>query len=242
MKHKKYLMLIVGAIIVFNFNSAYSETSQQKYENFKSRYESNDFKSINQKIPFSSVDATLSQLSDMSKASKKEKDILDLWLKVQREYVSDAMTEANRSQPYLLNILQDKINSEENIYINLYQGKITFGEANKQRKALTLNTNEKIKIATSQYQQTQTQENQRRQRQQQVDSQRQEQCKYLKSNLEAMLAEKNNIFKKMSDGLAGSSGPVESRAANQAMVDENNRRSDQTILQYQSMIAATCGG
>lgn len=242
MKFRKYLIAIFGAIALLHLTAAFSGNAQQKFDDLKFRYESNEFKLINKKLPFVSSDATLSQLSDTSKANKKEKEVLDLWLRIQQTYQHDEMMEASKNQPYLANIYQQKINSEENIFINLYQGKLTFGDANKLRKNLSADILEKIKFATTQNQQFQIKEQQRKQQQQQIDSQRQEQCKYLRNNLEAMLAEKNNIFKQFSEGLTGSAGPVQSRAANQAIVDENNRKRDQTILQYQSMIGESCGG
>jgi hypothetical protein len=245
MKNRKYLIAIATTLSLFcspSLNAETSQTAQQKYETLKNRYESEEFKAINQKMPFKSIDATLAQLSDTSKATKKEKDILDAWLKVQRDYVNDAMLDANKNQPYLTNILQEKINSEENIYIQLYQGKMNYGDANKARKTLSIEVSEKVRNAMNQSQQAQVQEQQRREKQLQLNSQKQEQCNVYKNYLSQLSESKNNGLGNFSAELSVTTGDPSSWAANRAMRDEQVRKRDELIIKYQTLIATTCGG
>lgn len=139
---KKLLVLIFGFIsfcaLAQNINQ---ELNKLRIEN-ESAYNSNEFVLINKKIPFSSRDATLQQLSDTTKPNKQEKIELEKLATFRKRGVEkdDQVFLKYITPPDYLSQLMDLRKNTENVSIpllaDLYGGKITFGEYNRKRKEM----------------------------------------------------------------------------------------------------------
>jgi hypothetical protein len=139
---KKLLVLIFGFIsfcaLAQNINQ---ELNKLRIEN-ESAYNSSEFVLINKKIPFSSRDATLQQLSDTTKPNKQEKIELEKLATFRKRGVEkdDQVFLKYITPPDYLSQLMDLRKNTGNVSISLladlYGGKITFGEYNRKRKEM----------------------------------------------------------------------------------------------------------
>ena len=105
-------------------------------------WNSSEFSLLNKKIPLVAKDATLQQLSDLSKPNKKEKIELEKYIEFRKRIgvQGDALTLKNaRPAGLASDTVNNRINLRNKIEIltsELYNGKINFGDFNKKRSQI----------------------------------------------------------------------------------------------------------
>jgi len=142
---KKYFIFALLAILITGMTQ--SATGQNLQESFKdllqqehSEYNSLEFELLRKKVPLDPRRATLPQLSDETKPTQQEKLELEKWQKLRARNVAKGNQFALtyfKPETHANNVVlarKDALKKEESVLIELYAGKINFGEFNVKRK------------------------------------------------------------------------------------------------------------
>lgn len=238
------LLFIVG----FSQSTQCAESPQELYKKemsalvkrYKVEYENPIFDSIKPKIAMGEA-PSLGQLTDLSRPNDSEKIALEAFYKIRKRYWADDLSITDKYLPHLSTTRRNFLSGNEKLLIDLYAGKISYGEFNSLRKDVLQTYINQVKQRNLELIEKSRSAKQTSELREKNDVQRAATCNHLRTQLKKRYEERDSWISSFKDaaawGQGGTNGPT---AALSARTAEKESFNAQTV-QLEDRIIRLCG-
>jgi hypothetical protein len=242
MKYLSKLIFILPILFLFNFhafaqsnvNTQGRDASQKVMNDFKQEYLTRDeFKILRGKIPVMPKEVNIEQLANATKPNNIEKKSLQAYSELRKKFEIAEMEVIDKYYSYVAPLRLNYHREVEGVLIDLYTGKITFGQFNKKNQEIADNFTIKVQSLNAE-------------KRSNIDAAKRNQqkettCTKLRAQLNQKIEEQNSFTSRLQDAQAhfsgGAGGPVAGQSARAA---QKSQAQDQ-INQMQQYIISYCG-
>lgn len=226
-----------GEVCREDLRAQYQQALQELNFETARNYASPRFDLIRQKLPLDVKKATLQNLSDTSIPNQSEKKVLEEFNKLTKSYKEKELALISQHYPYIVDVRQEFYGAMEKILLELYSGKLNFGEYNKKRIAIA----DAFRFNVDRLNAEKSRLREAAQVEQRQSSQREALCTQLRKQLQSRYSTRNSLANRLADSQAYFSGTGAEQAGAINARAQQRERFDAETSSLEQKIISTCG-